>query len=221
MNREKWISFFMAMLILFSNFGSLAVSAIEKELQDETMTLGEGVQSNIEISPDSDESEAIQTKDPVVQDFRSKEDQVRLLASNLGQALIFEIEPPSQTAYLTNVSITSSFKIDGQKLTEPILEPYLEIEMPTQLYILGKHNRETSKDRYLDNFNVSAANEIEFIDRTEIREEEGKTIWRLYFTKIDSTMAMTLPYVFSFTDGLVPADFELQPVLGFMKETEL
>lgn len=133
-----------------------------------------------------------------------------------GDNIDFAVEPSKpQTQYKTNVGITSGFFLNGERLSpaDTLYGAYVEIEVPTLMYVPGKDNRESSAGKYLDSFNITAADNIDFIDRTEVFADQGKTYFRIYFKTIDSTTRLKFPYVFSFTDGLVPNDFVLQPVL--------
>ena len=71
---------------------------------------------------------------------------------------------------------------------------------------------------YLDNFSVATSN-IPFIKETKLVEENGKTIYRIIFKKFDLTTKISIPYVFSFTDGLVPKDYKLKPIVRMKDNT--
>lgn len=117
------------------------------------------------------------------------------------------IKPNAKTAYRTDEQITTYVDIDGTSLTSDIEEPYLDIEMPTTLYQGGKV---LNTDAYLDNFTVPTEG-IPLIKSAEKIVENGKTIYRIRFNPITSTTKISIPYVFSFTNGLVPKDYKLQP----------
>lgn len=117
------------------------------------------------------------------------------------------IKPNTKTAYRTNEQITTYVDIDGTSLTTDIDGAYLDIEMPTTLYPGGKV---LNTDAYLDNFTVPTEG-IPLIKSAEKIVENGKTIYRIRFNSITSTTKISIPYVFSFTDGLVPKDYKLQP----------
>ena len=117
------------------------------------------------------------------------------------------IKPNTKTAYRTNEQITTYVDIDGTSLTTDIDGAYLDIEMPTTLYPGGKV---LNTDAYLDNFTVPTEG-IPLIKSAEKIVENGKTIYRIRFNSITSTTKISIPYVFSFTNGLVPKDYKLQP----------
>lgn len=117
------------------------------------------------------------------------------------------IKPNARTAYRTDEQITTYVDIDGTSLTSDLEGPYLDIEMPTTLYPGGKV---LNTDAYLDNFTVPTEG-ITLIKSAEKIVENGKTIYRIRFNSITSTTKISIPYVFSFTNGLVPKDYKLQP----------
>ena len=126
------------------------------------------------------------------------------------------LKPLDKTTYQTQENITTYVEISGNSLSQPLEEDsVLEIEMPTTIH---KQNMSRTTQAYLDNFSVATSN-IPFIKETKLVEENGKTIYRIIFKKFDLTTKISIPYVFSFTDGLVPKDYKLKPIVRMKDNT--
>ena len=126
------------------------------------------------------------------------------------------LKPLDKTTYQTQENITTYVEISGNSLSQPLEEgSVLEIEMPTTIH---KQNMSRTTQAYLDNFSVATSN-IPFIKETKLVEENGKTIYRIIFKKFDLTTKISIPYVFSFTDGLVPKDYKLKPIVRMKDNT--
>ncbi|WP_314938637.1 Cna B-type domain-containing protein [Parvimonas micra] len=124
-----------------------------------------------------------------------------------------ELKYKSQTQYYTIDQISTSIHIDASGITGEIDGMYMDIELPTKEY--KNEGWSNSADKYVDNFSLPSLSEVKFIKKAEKINGSNSTIYRVHFNKIDSTTVLELPYIFSFTDGLVPSDYKLQPKVKF------
>ena len=124
-----------------------------------------------------------------------------------------ELKYKSQTQYYTIDQISTSIHIDASGITGEIDGMYMDIELPTKEY--KNEGWSNSADKYVDNFSLPSLSEVKFIKNAEKINGSNSTIYRVHFNKIDSTTVLELPYIFSFTDGLVPSDYKLQPKVKF------
>lgn len=119
----------------------------------------------------------------------------------------------SQTQYYTIDQISTSIHIDASEISGEIDGMYMDIELPTKEY--KNEGWSHSAGKYVDNFSLPSLSEVAFIEKAEKINGSDSTIYRVYFNKINSTTVLELPYIFSFTDGLVPSDYKLQPKVKF------
>ena len=134
------------------------------------------------------------------------------LSDQIGNLKV-ELKYKSQTQYYTIDQISTSIHIDASGITGEIDGMYMDIELPTKEY--KNEGWSNSSDKYVDNFSLPSLSEVKFIKKAEKINGSNSTIYRVHFNKIDSTTVLELPYIFSFTDGLVPSDYKLQPKVKF------
>ena len=134
------------------------------------------------------------------------------LSDQIGNLKV-ELKYKSQTQYYTIDQISTSIHIDASGITGEIDGMYMDIELPTKEY--KNEGWSNSADKYVDNFSLPSLSEVKFIKKAEKINGSNSTIYRIHFNKIDSTTVLELPYIFSFTDGLVPSDYKLQPKVKF------
>ena len=196
-----------AFLICTTIFGSLLNSHITKANNSPTN------ETSQELKKDNKEASNNETNNKK----SSQENKSRTKRETQSSDKIdLTLKPLDKTTYQTQENITTYVEISGNSLSQPLEEgSVLEIEMPTTIH---KQNMSRTTQAYLDNFSVATSN-IPFIKETKLVEENGKTIYRIIFKKFDLTTKISIPYVFSFTDGLVPKDYKLKPIVRMKDNT--
>ena len=196
-----------AFLICTTIFGSLLNSHITKANNSPTN------ETSQELKKDNKEASNNETNNKK----SSQENKSRTKRETQSSDKIdLTLKPLDKTTYQTQENITTYVEISGNSLSQSLEEgSVLEIEMPTTIH---KQNMSRTTQAYLDNFSVATSN-IPFIKETKLVEENGKTIYRIIFKKFDLTTKISIPYVFSFTDGLVPKDYKLKPIVRMKDNT--
>ncbi|MCD4894025.1 Cna B-type domain-containing protein, partial [Enterococcus faecalis] len=199
---------------------SEAVISEQKQPSDETLseTNEKASTQNSEIGSSSDiDSSERQTRAP-----NENIEKIETIDGTKATDLIFlrenvdlSINSPTATSVYTGNVITSTIQYSTSGQSPFVIKnPYIEVVFPS-LLLPSSSTLET--EAFLDRIQIVDITDERYL-KTTIEEKNGNTVYKIYFTELDSSTKMNIPYSFSFSNRVTPASYSITPTVALYTE---
>ncbi len=131
--------------------------------------------------------------------------------------IYLSLDTPTLTSVYTGDSVSSTIQISTSgQVPFTITNPYIEVTFPA---VLLPSSSELDTNAFLDKIQIANIIDSRYL-KTTTEVKDGKTIYKIYFSELDSSTKLNIPYSFSFSDRITPTNFSITPTVALYTEND-